>query len=460
MTVFRLGPASFEDSIRAAQRRRVVLPEEFYGVLQGRARSDAFSVSRLAQLDQVQAVMDSLTEDLRNGGNFEAWRARVLTTPGLGHLTPAHLETIYRTNLQSHYAEGRAASILKHQNTHPFLMYSAILDTRVRPSHAALHGIILPVGHPFWRTHLPPLSFNCRCQVIALTRRQAERRIGAARDQGKVIDQPPPGNHADPGWDYDRLNGSASQGLERAVSRRMDRCTPRLYANNSTPAELVHCRSEEARQALRRVHARMEQGEALEALVREAMGADFDRIAERVVSPAFGLGIPLVEAVALGAMTENKWKRPVSRILRYTTGQRVNGPRSEWVAAMPLVQAVAQGLQRLPVYSGAIRRGVKDADIPSGFVRAHAVGEVVRYAAFTSGGRALGYPLKIRIVGHDGRDISTFAAARFREQREVMIPAGRLFLVERLDADSTIVLRQIADGEVRGRRVHEFAAQP
>ncbi|MEG0132188.1 MAG: phage head morphogenesis protein, partial [Acinetobacter sp.] len=44
---------------------------------------------------------------------------------------------------------------------------------RVRPAHLALNRIVLPIDHPFWLTHYPPLSFRCRCTVIALTEKQA-----------------------------------------------------------------------------------------------------------------------------------------------------------------------------------------------------------------------------------------------------------------------------------------------
>ncbi|MEG1092384.1 MAG: phage head morphogenesis protein, partial [Acinetobacter sp.] len=40
-------------------------------------------------------------------------------------------------------------------------------------AHLALNRIVLPIDHPFWLTHYPPLGFRCRCTVIALTEKQA-----------------------------------------------------------------------------------------------------------------------------------------------------------------------------------------------------------------------------------------------------------------------------------------------
>lgn len=218
--VFQLGPAGYADSIEAALKRRVVLPSEFYGQLAGQARNAAFSVSRLAGIEQIQTVLESLVDDLKAGGDFEAWRRRVLSTPGLGQLTPAHLENIYRTNLQVWHSAGRARSILENRSTHPFLQYSAILDTRTRPSHAKLHGIIKPIDDPFWHTRFPPLGFQCRCQVVALTRRQAERRLREAEARGQPADFVPADADADPGWKYDRLNGNPLDSQRAALERR------------------------------------------------------------------------------------------------------------------------------------------------------------------------------------------------------------------------------------------------
>lgn len=112
------------------------------------------------------------------------------------------------------------------------------------------------------------------------------------------------------------------------------------------------------------------------------------------------------------------------------------------------------------MYPGVLWRGVKNTDIPPAFRPSHRQGEVVRYAAFTSGGRALDYPVQFRIISHDGRDISAFADPRFRRQREVLIPSGRLFEVENVLQDGTIVLRQITEEQLRGRPVHEFHVRP
>lgn len=46
------------------------------------------------------------------------------------------------------------------------LQYRTAGDGRVRPEHAALDRITLPVSSPFWDSFMPPNGWNCRCSVV------------------------------------------------------------------------------------------------------------------------------------------------------------------------------------------------------------------------------------------------------------------------------------------------------
>ena len=50
------------------------------------------------------------------------------------------------------------------------LQYRTAADGRVRPEHAALHGVTLPPSDPFWREYFPPNGWNCRCNVVQVLR--------------------------------------------------------------------------------------------------------------------------------------------------------------------------------------------------------------------------------------------------------------------------------------------------
>lgn len=68
-----------------------------------------------------------------------------------------------------------------------FLQYRTVGDDRVRgvidpfsryaeksKLMRVLHGVTLPVGHPFWDSHFPPNGWNCRCDVMQVRKSSHE----------------------------------------------------------------------------------------------------------------------------------------------------------------------------------------------------------------------------------------------------------------------------------------------
>ena len=149
----------FYQAIKAAADRGVQLPEIYYsGQQQGIARQTAFSIAGIASLDQLQMVRDSLAKRTIEGSTFAEWKKEILKTDL--NLPNYRLETIYRTNLQGNYNRGRWQRFQAVKLDMPYLMYDAINDSRVRPSHLEMDGIIRPIDDPFWKTHYPPNGYN------------------------------------------------------------------------------------------------------------------------------------------------------------------------------------------------------------------------------------------------------------------------------------------------------------
>ena len=162
---------TFQETLAYFRERQIVLPDEYYGSLEPHYRAIASSASGLHTLDQVRLLRDSLQEALDEGLSFDQWKERVQDNIPLNS---HRLETIYRTNLALAYARGAWSNFLENESRRPFLMYSAILDARVRPSHARMDGHIARVGDPVWQRWSPPCGFNCRCTLISLSPSQAE----------------------------------------------------------------------------------------------------------------------------------------------------------------------------------------------------------------------------------------------------------------------------------------------
>ena len=89
---------------------------------------------------------------------------------GLSRLNPSQIQNIYQTNTSLAYGAGQMGKMIEVSGDFPYWKYSATMDSKTRPEHAALHGKIFRTGDfTFW----PPIGFRCRCTAIPLTARQA-----------------------------------------------------------------------------------------------------------------------------------------------------------------------------------------------------------------------------------------------------------------------------------------------
>lgn len=169
--------------------------EEVKALAEGE-RWRAFWVNGLTQHDQVQCVYDAFLTTLEDGGtlaDFKGLIADVIRSKGWDDL---RIETIYRTNMQQAYAAGRYKKMQAVKASRPFWQYLAVMDKRVRPSHAMLHEKVYPAQHPFWDVNYPPNGFRCRCAVVTLSKRQVK-----AQGLAVETEMPKPGKWTDPRTD-------------------------------------------------------------------------------------------------------------------------------------------------------------------------------------------------------------------------------------------------------------------
>jgi SPP1 gp7 family putative phage head morphogenesis protein len=182
----------YSEAIAAAEARKVTLPDAFYGEVPEQLRQYAFTVSGLTGLEQVQAVLDSLNARVREGKSFQDWKREALEQDW--GIPRNRLELIARNHSQTAYMAGHWKRFHANVQNRPFLMYSAVNDSRTRPAHRAMSGQIAPVDDSLWLTWSPPCGHNCRCTLISLTADQAKLR-GAGQQQR-------PNVQADAGWGH------------------------------------------------------------------------------------------------------------------------------------------------------------------------------------------------------------------------------------------------------------------
>lgn len=169
--------------------------------------------------------------------------------------SPRRLKLIYDANIRTAHAAGRWERYGRIAEDGDLLRYTAVMDSRTRPEHAAWDGVLLPIGHPFWRTHYPPCGWNCRCTTILVPRGRVMRE-GLAQTpeehlaskgygqtypwadprRGDVLEVP---RGIDPGWGY-----NVGQARERASTpTALDGPPPAVRSKRDLRAQMTNLRT-------------------------------------------------------------------------------------------------------------------------------------------------------------------------------------------------------------------------
>lgn len=161
----------------------------------------AFTVAKVARLDLLDTIRNSLADVVANGGTVEQWMDRLIPdlqragwwgrvedksltgTSAPVFVGPRRLENIFRINMRVSRAAGQWARIQDRKDVAPYLAYHALDDGHARPLHALWGGlvpgtrrIILHVDDPAWEWLFPPNDWGCRCFVTQHTEDDLRRR--------------------------------------------------------------------------------------------------------------------------------------------------------------------------------------------------------------------------------------------------------------------------------------------
>ncbi len=212
------------DTVAAFEARDKLRPTVHWTEMWQADHARAFTVAKVANLDLLATIRQSLDKVMRDGGTLEQWKAGLVPelkkagwwgmvenealtgTAGPVFVSGRRLRTIYDTNLRISRAAGRWKRIQEMKDVRPYLMYVSIGDDRTRPLHRRWGGndpafpfrIILPVDHPAWAIFYPPNDWGCRCSVRQLSQADLDRlgyrvtteaelvRIGWMTEDGQV----------------------------------------------------------------------------------------------------------------------------------------------------------------------------------------------------------------------------------------------------------------------------------
>jgi SPP1 gp7 family putative phage head morphogenesis protein len=145
------------------------------------AKRQAFTIAGQLGSESIDRIRFKLYEELSQGPSLASFTERVEDALGSIPIGAAHLENVYRTNLQAAYRDGRETlrSDPIVSATFPYQAYFAVHDARARKDHRLLETLglngtnVYRVDDPVWDYVTPPIHYNCRCSALLYTLEKA-----------------------------------------------------------------------------------------------------------------------------------------------------------------------------------------------------------------------------------------------------------------------------------------------
>lgn len=179
------SPVRFPIIERGAQAlydSRVLRKDEF-DTLANDAKRAAFTIARVNSIKSIADIRDRIAVDAVRGSDLHAFQRdanRILGEEGLSNW---NLESVYRTQIMQARASGERTVLASPlvADAFPYVMYTAVHDSRVEHTHLMLESLGLngtaiyrrddPTIIKFW----PPWRWSCRCVIIAMSKEDAAR---------------------------------------------------------------------------------------------------------------------------------------------------------------------------------------------------------------------------------------------------------------------------------------------
>ena len=182
-----------EKARESLEARNIVTRAEFE-TMAAQAKERAFTAAYIDSEETIEEIRDALADTIREGASLRVFREKIEEAVGSSPIGPAHLEMVYRTNIQAAFSAG-LDDIANHpivDELFPYAEYLPILDGRVRSEHLQLATLglsgtgVYRRDDPFWDFWTPPNGFNC---FLPSTQIQGKIEAGSrAWYDGKIIE--------------------------------------------------------------------------------------------------------------------------------------------------------------------------------------------------------------------------------------------------------------------------------
>lgn len=163
----------FEDAINFLKAKVPMTKAEWLD-LEPKLRFRAFTVANINSLDMIETIKHVLIGALEKGESYsKTWETlKNIADDDALKIRPGFWENIFRTNTQTAYIAGK---LQQYENTGVAAYQLMVIeDSRTSKICRYLltesgYGMILPVGHPFWKKYgFPPYHFQCRTSIRAI----------------------------------------------------------------------------------------------------------------------------------------------------------------------------------------------------------------------------------------------------------------------------------------------------
>lgn len=283
---FLFDPTPHTEAADFLTGKPLVSKSTFAGLLP-ELRARAFTVAIKETAGVLQRLRDTLAE-LPRGGDWDTLKKQLSAelhpfladedNPTNRNAANQRAELLLRTHGFQAYTVAQEAALADQLDIFPFKQYLSMGDARVRPAHAALDGLVLPVDSPFWRLHTPPWDFGCRCRTAPLLEDQAAeiRQADATRppEDRRTLDGPALARLENEG----RLNRTVRDETGKVIRDGVQSVDVRAPSEKGDPATAYHFEPSTLRLTPDQLRARMapEEWQTFAGWARKQTLSNFD----------------------------------------------------------------------------------------------------------------------------------------------------------------------------------------
>lgn len=161
--------------------QRIPFERAEFDQLDADAKRVAFTAARVAGEAAVRKLRDRLAQAVEKGQTLAEFRRVAADALDASTLTNSQVETLYRTHVGRAMTAGKMKALASPlvRDQFPYLLYTAVHDSRVRVEHKMMERLgldetaVYRIDDPVWDEFLPPWAWNCRCEVVPIDKETA-----------------------------------------------------------------------------------------------------------------------------------------------------------------------------------------------------------------------------------------------------------------------------------------------